>query len=171
MSAVRVAIHGWSGSGKSAVCRYLRDAHGFAIASTGSICRQIAGMLFASEDRHLLNDVSVAMRGIRRDVWIEAALRRVESDRVVFDSVRYPTDVDILRSAGFEIWSISCPPEVAQQRLNERGQSFTLTDLGHESEVGLSEAAFDVRIDNGDRGWAAVCLDIDIAITSFGRVR
>lgn len=170
MNAVRVAIHGWSGSGKSAVCRYLNDTHGLAIASTGAMCRQITRTLFASEDRHLLNEVSVAMRGIRRDIWIEASLRATKSDRVVFDSIRYSTDVDVLRSAGFEIWSITCPPEVAQRRLRERGQRFTLADLNHESEIGLMNAAFDMRIDNGDRTWAAVCSDIDAAIASLGRV-
>lgn len=169
MNPLRIALHGLSGSGKSAVCSYLCETYGMTIASTGLLCRKVCGLLFGSESREYLNEVSAAMRGISTDIWIDAALREAAVDRVVFDSIRYKTDLIRLRNEGFSLWTVSCPAEVARARLAQRGQVFNVEDLDHESEISLLGMDFDVNIDNGDRIWREVCRDIDAAVIALGR--
>jgi hypothetical protein len=124
-------------------------------------------MLFGHEDRGALNQLSVAMRAIRRDIWIEAALRNKSTDRIVFDSIRYRTDAEVLRASGFSLWEIQCPSCVAINRLRSRGQTFSEDDLSHASEVELSDTRFDTCIDNGERDWAAVCGEIDVVVRAL----
>lgn len=164
MSALRIALHGRSGSGKSVVCSYLRDKFKMEVASTGELCREVSRIVFGSESRRHLNEVSSALRGVSGDVWIEAALRRAVTSRVVFDSIRYRGDLVRLRREGFSLWTVCCPADLARTRLMERGQSFLDEDLEHESEVSLLGSEFDVTIDNGERPWNDVCIEIDEAV-------
>src|SRR4051812_38243332 len=104
-----IAVHGLAGSGKSVVARRLRDLHGFEYASSGAICRKVCQLLFDHEERHALNKISQAMRGIDQQVWVKAALRQVHGKRVVFDSIRYLDDAEHLRAKGFKLWGVMCP--------------------------------------------------------------
>lgn len=163
-SSVRIALHGPSGSGKSQIREYLHQQHGFAVASSGAICREICLKLYGREDRKLLNLISAAMRTVDENVWIQAALRLVDQNRIVFDSIRYLSDTKVLRDAGFSLWTVICPQNVAENRLRQRGQVFSLADLWHESETSLREFQFDTYINNGERPWSAVCEDIDTEV-------
>lgn len=161
---MKIALSGASGSGKSRIARYLHERHGFAPTSTGEICRQIAILLFGDEDKGSLNRVSEMVRSLDPSLFIAAALRNVEGERVVLDSVRYLSDVERVRAAGFLIWRIECSPEERSRRLAARGQSVSTADLAHASEVELQSAVFDAVINNDHRSSSQLERDLDARI-------
>jgi hypothetical protein len=125
-------------------------------------------MLFGHQERRSLNDVSQAIRGIDKHIWITATLRAVNSDRVVFDSVRYLDDAIQLKSLGFEIWKITCPRNICIERLKSRGQVFDISDLAHDSEVEIPDNLCSSHIANYGRPIEAVLNEVDslLGITS-----
>lgn len=163
---MKIALSGRSGSGKSAVARHLVAKHNFAHASTGVICRQISAILFDNETKQSLNRISIALRTVGKDLFIEAALRNITKTDVVFDSVRYSSDIGILRASGFKIWRIECPIEECIRRLGARGQVITAEDLAHPSEHELNDAVFDLTINNHDRTTKELEQEIDLLLQS-----
>jgi len=161
---MKIALSGRSGSGKSIVAHYLRDKHGFAHASSGVICRQIGSILFGNQDKQFLNQISLAIRSFGNDVLIKAALRNESADSIVFDSVRYSSDIAILNSLGFKIWRIECPVEECVRRLKERGQIITEEDLKHPSELELNTANFDTIIHNHNRTKEQLEGEVDVLL-------
>ena len=161
----KIALYGRSGSGKSLISRLLVDQYGFERYSSGELCRELSRALFGNEDRANLNLLSEKVREIDPHLWIAAALRRATGDRIVFESVRYPEDLDYLQPAGFAIWLVDCPETLCQQRLHQRGQKFSAADLSHTMEEALgNDFPFDARIDNGDRALEEVVADIGRAL-------
>lgn len=148
IAAKLIAIHGPSGSGKSVVAERLSSVHRFQHVSSGHLCRTITQSLFGHQRRAALNQVSQAVRSIDEALWIRATLRGVSTNRVVFDSVRYPGDADYLRAHGYEIWKIVCPREVCVSRLRARGQDFELSDLSHGSEIEIPDSICSNIIDS-----------------------
>jgi cytidylate kinase len=145
---VKVALSGASGSGKSWVAHYLVERHGFVRASTGDICRAISTILFGNNDKASLNQVSEAIRGIDETIFVRAALRGIRAPRIVLDSVRYLSDIPIVRAAGFQVWRIDCPSRERAVRLAARGQAIQDSDLQHASESELDRGPFDVLVSN-----------------------
>lgn len=73
--------------------------------------------------RHALVDAGYHARDVMgEDVWIRAAMRRVTSGRTVITDMRYPNEVDAIRSIGGVIVKVERPgveplPNVADQAL------------------------------------------------------
>ena len=161
---LNIGVHGFSGSGKSEVARYLVSRHGFFHVSSGEICRSVSRLLFGSEEKGVLNTISAKMREIDESIWIEAALRSTKQGPLIFDSLRYRSDAVFLRERGFQLWTIDCPPNICADRLRRRGQDFSFADFSHASEVELRLFPFDVRIDNSGESLARLYTQIDEAV-------
>ena len=161
---MKVALAGSSGSGKSTVAKHLVDRHGFALASTGDICRQISNLLFGGEDKTSLNKVSEMVRQMDPGLFITAALRGLPDDRVVLDSVRYASDISRVQSSGFQVWRVTCPADERIRRLSARGQVIESSDLKHASETELSDNSFNTTIVNGSGEEDDLVAQIDVLL-------
>src|SRR5690242_9306970 len=117
-----VALYGRSGSGKTEIANYLTSKYGYIRTSTGSACREICQLLFQDESKTLLNRVTDAMKSIDENVWLRAALRKIEPGHaVVFDSMRFHSDYEYLRGHGFSLWRIDAPLDLRLIWLQRRG--------------------------------------------------
>src|SRR5947209_1893548 len=88
-----IALTGRSGSGKTEVARHLVSRYGYHRCSPGDLCRHICKTLFNSENRSLMNQVTEAVRSIREDAWLTAALLNAPAGKeLVYDSMRFECD-------------------------------------------------------------------------------
>ncbi len=171
-SATRgIALCGRSGSGKTTVAEYLAEAYGFAHYRSGDLCRRICNDLFGDDAKAMLNAVTAAMRSIRPDVWISAALRGMRDDElVVFDSMRFEGDYERLRRAGFTLWRIEAPLDRRVARLRARGQEFDPSaDDQARPEVELDGHEFDYVIDNDTRSMDGLRRAVDAGVGAMAR--
>ncbi|MBI4664998.1 MAG: hypothetical protein HY751_01170 [Nitrospinae bacterium] len=145
-----IALTGRSGAGKTTVAGYLAEHYRYAIASTGTVCREVCGILFGSQSKTVMNQVTDAMRALDESVWMSAALRRVPAGRpVVVDAARFKPDMELLRARGFVFWRVEAPLAECVRRLSERGQEFSLgVDDIHSSETEWAQWPADVAIAN-----------------------
>ncbi len=145
---IKVALYGHSGSGKSFIAQYLVEEYQFSWVSTGSICRRISSLLFGNEHKSNLNQISSKLREIDERIWINAALNGLDKQRVVFDSIRYKSDFNFLKSLGYTCIRIVAGSSLEAARLRQRSQVMTSSDHTHESEVSLDCVQFDYTIMN-----------------------
>ena len=128
-------------SGKSSLANLLCESEPrFIKLSFAGKIKILARELFGMEtkDRHLLQQIGTKMREIRSSVWIDYLLAEAEDKSfVVVDDVRYPDELQALRSAGFTIVYLEVDPEVQRQRLQQTyGTEYTahLQGINHVSE-------------------------------------
>jgi cytidylate kinase len=145
-----VALSGRSGAGKTAIAEYLAHRHGYRHLRSGALCRRICLDLFGVDSKEMLNAVTDAMRSIRSDVWISAALRPGEGlEPIAFDSMRFATDYQRLKLAGFALWRVEARLDVRVGRLGTRGQEFDpAVDDRAAPELELDHHEFDYVIAN-----------------------
>jgi dephospho-CoA kinase len=155
---LNIGLYGRTGAGKTSVADYLVKEHGFVKCATGAVCRQICRLLFNSESKTLLNQVTDALKEIDQNVWLRAALSTVVEDRpIVFDSMRFTGDYRFLTAHGFATWKISAPLNIRTARLQARGQDFDAAiDDHHRGEVELENHHFDTVIENVDSRLSAL---------------
>lgn len=75
MAPRRFAIIGKSGSGKSRVAETLSELLGVRHIRTGTICRQIARLLFDNEDKQSTQRLDDVLTTIDSSIFVRAALR------------------------------------------------------------------------------------------------
>ena len=157
----RYALVGKSGSGKSEAGRFLSESRGIRLIKTGSICRQIARLLFDNEDKRSTQLLDDALTTIDASIFLRAALRGVHPDEsFVIDSLRFHEDLAIAREAGCMVIRIVASDEIRLCRLVARGQAFDPeTDGRHRSEVELDDAPVDLEIRN-DSGKSALTVQL-----------
>lgn len=166
-----IALCGRSGSGKTTVAEHLAQAYGFAHYRSGELCRRVCSDLFGDDSKAMLNAVTAAMRSIRPDVWISAALRAMRDEEVVvFDSMRFQGDYERLRGAGFALWRIEAPLDRRVARLRARGQQFDPSaDDQAAPEVELDGHEFDYVLDNDTQSMDGLRHAIDAGVTATAR--
>jgi dephospho-CoA kinase len=163
---MRIALFGRSGSGKGLVARHLAEKYGYQILSSGLICREVSHKIFGDDARINLNILSLKLREVDKHIWIRAALRESRPDNIVFDSLRYQSDVDFLRASGFVIWRVDCGAHLSEERLRQRGQVFEKSDLEHESEVQMEEFRWDTLINNNGVTRPELEAQVDAAVVA-----
>lgn len=147
---IRFALLGKSGSGKSRAGTIICDRFGLRHIKTGTICRQIARLLFANEDKGSTQRLDDALTQIDPSIFLRASLRDVEAgEGFVVDALRFRSDLVIARDFGCRTVRIVAPDAVREARLKARGQVFDpLVDGLHRSEVELDDAEVDFEISN-----------------------
>ena len=126
---------GPAASGKTTVANRLVASYGYSRASTGPVCRDVAQLLFGSQERSILQSLADAVRAIDQDAWVRAALREAGPAPIVFDSIRYSSDHAFLSELGFLTWAVVARPVTRDLRLIERGESLSQAELSHQSEL------------------------------------
>ena len=148
---MRVALIGKSGVGKSTVAKLLNYHAGTERISTGSICRQIAKLLFGNDDKTTTQILDDVLTRIDPSIFLKAALRTAPVERpICLDSLRFKSDYNIAKVAEFTIVRVVAPDGIRVERLSERGQDFDLEKDGqHRSETELDDVDVDHIIENG----------------------
>lgn len=147
---IRFALLGKSGSGKSQAGAIISDRFGLRHIKTGTICRQIAQLLFANEDKSSTQRLDDALTQIDPSIFLRATLRNVEArEGFVVDALRFRSDLAIARDFGCRTIRIVAPGAVRLARLQSRGQVFDpVLDGRHRSETELDDAEVDFEIVN-----------------------
>ena len=121
---------------------YGAKIYGFSDAIS-AVCRVQHGMTV--RDPPLLQKVGLEARQERPGVWLDAVYWKLEEDRpplAVITGVRFPDEVEMIRSLGGEVWRVD--------RFNRGGSPFVATDRpdGHPTETALDGFAFDRVLSN-----------------------
>jgi cytidylate kinase len=163
--AIKIALSGRSGSGKSTVAQYLIERHGYVRYSTGVACRELCNRFFGNESKAILNKVTDALKAIDQDVWLRAALSSFEPTRpAVFDSMRFSNDYTFLQKQGFIMWRVEAPLPVRLRRMAERGQIVSPEDDEHAAETELDSYSFDQLLDNTEDGVESLARKVEKAL-------
>jgi dCMP deaminase len=115
---------GKNGSGKTAVCEYLKS-RGFAYRSLSDEIRKEIERRGLKTDREVLIDVGNALRSeFGPGVLAERILSGLGNDQnYVIDSIRNLAEVEALRKHGnFTLLGLEASPEIRFQRSRERGR-------------------------------------------------
>jgi dephospho-CoA kinase len=146
----RIGLIGLTGVGKSTAALYLRDVHGFQVATTGEVCRAVSRLLYGNEDKSNLLKLTDALQSIDPTIFLKSALRRLPAgERFVIAALRYTHDYDYAKQNQLYIVRITAARDLRQKRLQGRGQVFNFeTDAAHASELQLSEVAVNATIEN-----------------------
>jgi adenylate kinase family enzyme len=162
-----IALFGRSGSGKTTVSDYLVKQYGYFHCSPGGICRQISRLLFQAESKTILNQVNDAIQTLGKLVLTRAALASVpeQTERIVFDSMRFMEDYEFFTTQQYSLWRVECAEEVRIGRLAGRGQDFKVgQDDLHRGELELSDCQFDLTLYNSDPSPEQLYRQIDVAL-------
>ncbi|MEO9899234.1 hypothetical protein [Nisaea sp.] len=146
----RIALIGKSGSGKSAVAEILSQKFDVPIIKTGAVCRKVSKILFGNEDKRSTQMLDDALTQIDGSIFLKSALRGVtDMDGYIIDSIRFSSDLSLAKYNGCKILRILAQDSIRVQRLQERGQVFSLeSDGNHRSEVELDGVSVDNEIVN-----------------------
>jgi len=147
---MRIALIGKSGVGKSTVAKLLNYHSGAERVSSGTICRQIAKLLFGNDDKSTTQTLDDALTMIDPSIFLNAALLAAPVGRpICLDSLRFETDYQIAKRRDFTIVRVIAPDDVRVARLSERGQKFDLVRDGmHRSETELDDVDVDYTVEN-----------------------
>ncbi|WP_186766720.1 HD domain-containing protein [Puniceibacterium confluentis] len=147
---MQVALIGKSGVGKSTLAKLLNYHSGTERVSSGTICRQIAKLLFGNDDKSTTQTLDDALTSIDSSIFLNAALLTAPTGRpICLDSLRFRSDYEIARRRGFTIVRVIAPDEVRVARLSERGQRFDPGKDGtHRSETELDTVDVDYTVEN-----------------------
>ncbi len=182
MEHLRLGIVGRNGSGKSSVCDYLQSC-GFFVVSLSDVVRYHAKKRQLNDDRitltQLANDLK-ADRGL--DYFAQASLIYAsQHTRVVFDSIRHPDEVALLKHNQVKLIGIDADLSACYDRIKLRGKgtdfvSFEEFKAQDDYEMsGQSQGQrildcldlCDVRIKN-DQGMDDLFKQIDHLLSTFG---
>jgi dephospho-CoA kinase len=145
-----IGVYGRSGAGKSTLANQLVAEFGYQLARPGAVCREITQRLFRADDKTTLNKVNDALRGIDPNIWLRVSLEDCRPDTpIVIDGLRFKSNLEFLRGAGFSLWKVEAPEETRRERLIGRGQAFDWSvDAEHAGETELDDERFDMVISN-----------------------
>ena len=119
-----IGLTGRNGSGKTVVCDYLKS-RGFAYRSLSDEIREEIRRQGLRADRETLIDVGNQLRNsFGPGVLAERILKRLDDGQnSVIDSIRNPSEVDVLRQHGpFTLVGLEANPEIRFRRTRERGR-------------------------------------------------
>ncbi|MBN2014769.1 MAG: AAA family ATPase [Candidatus Altiarchaeota archaeon] len=122
-----VGLSGKMGSGKTVVSRYLHKKYGAEQMRFSQILMDILERLHIPSEREALQKLGHALRSlVGEDVIVNAFRADLEAEKsriIVVDGVRYPNEVDMLRSFGNNVLLyIDAPAEVRYRRCVERNE-------------------------------------------------
>jgi cytidylate kinase len=151
MLAMKIALCGPPGAGKSTVAENLEKNYGFGQIATGTVVREVSRALFGTEDRSKLALVGRTLLALDPTVVLRSAIARASLScaHVVFDSIRCDADLNYCRRNEFLIVRIVAPPASRALRLASRNQGVT-TEADERSTLELFHEGVqaDVEIEN-----------------------
>lgn len=157
----KIALIGKAGSGKDYVAEHLFIHCGFKRYAFADELKNIASRLFpqafegGKKPRRLLQELGQKLREIDKDVWVRALMRQLQHDkpvRAIVTDVRQANECEALQKAGFVLVKIVARDEIRLERMNLRGDRFTMDDLNHETEQFIEKLPADYVFTNNGKG-------------------
>lgn len=118
---MKIAIMGKAGSGKDTIADYMVEKYGYKKVSFAMGLKNVAtGLYFMKgKDRKLLQDLGTALRSVRKSVFIDYTLSKVEENTVISD-LRFEDEYRRLTEEGFFIIKVEAPTMERLERISKR---------------------------------------------------
>lgn len=166
---MRIVLLAEAGGGKDLLAEYLIKKYGFSRYAFADYVRNVAQTWFPEQygdgktkNRSLLQDIGTKFREIDEDVWINALLKDIESERrmrinhsyrpedIVVTDCRMPNEYRALQEKNFVFIRVITNENIRRQRLIDRGDIFTEKDLKHHTESFYDYFHYEYEISNND---------------------
>ena len=150
----RVGLSGKMRSGKDTTARLL-SAYGFRRLAFADRLKELASELFGMDPgekrRPLLVALGRKMCEVDPDVWVKRVLATMPVDqRIVITDLRFPSELKLLRMAGFYVARVECPQHVVEGRLAAQGTTEDAVQFDDPSETALDgRDDWDFLLDGG----------------------
>jgi dephospho-CoA kinase len=165
VSVVKIALTGKLRAGKDEVAQHLYIRYGFDRVAFGDALKRNAHAVFpwisdGTKPRALYRQFGQLMREIDEDVWIDHAGRAVkgaidfrvgmgaERIGIVVTDLRQPNEFKWAKANGFTVIRVTAPDEVRIARAISAGDSFSVHDLAHETELAIDGFEVDHEVHN-----------------------
>lgn len=119
-------------------------------AERAMFCQMIRSIAHAREFE-LLCGADLKQFGTNKDIWVDALIRRVETEalarldgfvRAIATNCRFPNEYHRLTESGWQHWCVVCSPQTLERRLKSRGltpQSPEVKDLSEQMAINLEK--------------------------------
>ncbi len=150
----RVGLSGKMRSGKDTTARLL-NVYGFRRLAFADRLKELASELFGMDPdekrRPLLVALGRKMCEVDPDVWVKRVLATMPVDqRIVITDLRFPSELKLLRMAGFYVARVECPQHVVEGRLAVQGTTEDAVQFDDPSETALDgRDDWDFLLDGG----------------------
>ncbi|MBD97602.1 MAG: hypothetical protein P8L47_01715 [Candidatus Marinamargulisbacteria bacterium] len=127
---MKFGLIGRNGSGKSLVGEWFASL-GFHVTSLSDEIRQEAERQHKPLDRDTLTEISNQLKAAEgMGVLAQRAIQSTQGyDRVVFDSIRHPDEVRILKANGVVFMGIDAAMKIRYQRISNRKRDTDFVDF------------------------------------------
>ncbi len=130
---LKFGLIGSNGAGKSTICQLLKDRHHFWVISLSDFVREEVGRRGLPKDRdHLTATANELKQTHGANFLAHQALKSAAdhpSPRVVFDSVRHPDEMEILKKEGVVFIGVDAAVETRYARIRERAGDTDAVDF------------------------------------------
>lgn len=163
---MNIALTAKMRAGKDTVAEYLIKKYGFTKFAFGDgikrLCRDYYPELTkeGAKPRYLYQNVGQSLRKFDEDIWVNTCFNEIHKERglrktlahnelfVVISDMRQPNEHKRCKDEGFIVIKIVADDEIRLQRMNEKGDKFTVEDLQHETESYIDSYEADYIISN-----------------------
>lgn len=128
-----IGLIGTNGSGKTAICNYLKEKKGFAVFSLSDIVRSEAqkrGLPSSRDNLVMIGNELKKTNGM--SILAKLSFEKTKTNptqNIVFDSIRHISEVRFLKEKGVRMIGIDAPVELRYQRIQARKRESDLIDF------------------------------------------
>lgn len=164
---MQIALFGKMRSGKDAIAEYAIQEYDFYRFAFGDGIRKLCNEYFpelvsnGKKPRQLYQGVGQDLRKYSPDIWVNKCFSEIENKRVdyamvtgedglkpIITDLRQPNEYKRCKEKGFTFIKVHADDKIRLQRMNEKGDSFALEDLNHETESHIDTFEYDYIITN-----------------------
>lgn len=151
-------------SGKDTIAEHGIKEYGFYRFAFGDRLKQHYHDIFGnsnSKERSGYQQFGQFCRSINPNIWVDKCFNDIESKRIdyamamgkdglmpIITDLRQPNEYERCKQEGFTFIKVHTDDEIRLQRMNAKGDNFTLEDLNHETESYIDTFEYDYLITN-----------------------
>ena len=156
-----------AGGGKDLISTILSRHYGYNRYAFADNVKKVAEKWYPdlygngqAKPRWLLQKIGTMFREVDSDVWIKAMFKEIDCNKdearrygysdesIVVTDCRMPNEYEALKSRDFIFIRINVDEEVRNERMKERGDSFTENDMKHHTETFYDSFECDYEVSN-----------------------
>lgn len=170
---MKIALTGKMRSGKDTIAEYAIEEYGFARFAFGDGIRKVCKMLYPDQvaegkkPRRLYQFTGQTLRQSDENVWVNYCFNQIEMIKDMFSTrlkenetgipfspiitdLRQPNEYNRCKQENYVIIKVHTDDEIRLQRMNAKGDNFTMEDLSHETEQHIDKFEYDyIIVNNG----------------------